>query len=82
MVLTNGRTSATPSPGASSGSRISSTSNSVAVLKQESELMEDLRHIEEQEALEKWERIVQYCREVRPQYKTVVKVEMIVYYTH
>jgi calpain-15 len=46
-------------------------SNNIAVLKQESELMEDLRHIEEQEALEKWERIVQYCREVRPQCKTI-----------
>ncbi|XP_046394157.1 calpain-D-like isoform X2 [Ischnura elegans] len=33
------------------------------VIKQESELMEDLRNIEEREALEKWERIVQYCRE-------------------
>lgn len=73
VVLTNGRTSATPSPGASSGPRISSMSNSIAVLKQESELMEDLRHIEEQEALEKWERIVQYCREVSPQYKTILK---------
>lgn len=67
VVLTNGRISATPSPGASSGPSISSTSSATAVLKQESELMEDLRHIEEQEALEKWERIVQYCREVRPQ---------------
>jgi calpain-15 len=36
------------------------------VLKQASELMENLRHTEEREALEKWERIVQYCREVRP----------------
>ncbi|XP_069679392.1 calpain-D-like [Periplaneta americana] len=62
MVLTNGRISATPSPGASAGPSIGSTSNA-AVVKQESELMEDLRHIEEQEALEKWERIVQYCRE-------------------
>jgi hypothetical protein len=67
VVLTNGRISATPSPGASSGPSIGSTSSATAVLKQESELMEDLRHIEEQEALEKWERIVQYCREVRPQ---------------
>jgi calpain-15 len=40
-------------------------SNASAVLRQESELMEDLRHIEEQEALEKWECIVRYCREVR-----------------
>ncbi|PSN37268.1 Calpain-D [Blattella germanica] len=63
MVLTNGRISATPSPGAPSGPSIGNTSNAAAVLKQESELMEDLRHIEEQEALEKWERIVQYCRE-------------------
>lgn len=67
VVLTNGRISATPSPGASSGPSVGSTSSAAAVLKQESELMEDLRHIEEQEALEKWERIVQYCREVRPQ---------------
>jgi calpain-15 len=74
MVVANGRTSATPSPGASSGPRVSSTSNSAAVLKQESELMENLRHIEEQEALEKWERIVQYCREVRPQYKAILKL--------
>ncbi|XP_021927685.1 calpain-D-like isoform X2 [Zootermopsis nevadensis] len=63
MVLTNGRISATPSPGASSGPTIGSSSSAAAVLKQESELMEDLRHIEEQDALEKWERIVQYCRE-------------------
>lgn len=33
-------------------------------VRQESELMEDLRHIEEREALEKWKRIVQYCKEV------------------
>jgi hypothetical protein len=64
-VLTNGRISATSSPGASSGPRIGCTSNAAAVVKQESELMEDLRHIEEQEALEKWECIVRYCREVR-----------------
>lgn len=32
--------------------------------RQESELMEDLRHIEEREALEKWKHIVQYCKEV------------------
>ncbi|KAL1110427.1 hypothetical protein AAG570_007958 [Ranatra chinensis] len=31
--------------------------------RQESELMEDLRHIEESEALEKWKRIVHYCTE-------------------
>lgn len=36
----------------------------VQTVRQESELMEDLRHIEEQEALEKWKRIVQYCKEV------------------
>lgn len=33
-------------------------------VRQESELMEDLRHIEEREALEKWKRIVHYCKEV------------------
>lgn len=37
----------------------------VQTVRQESELMEDLRHIEEREALEKWKRIVQYCKEVR-----------------
>jgi hypothetical protein len=67
VVLTNGRISASPSPGASSGPSIANTSRAAAVLKQESELMEDLRHIEEQEALEKWERIVQFCREVKSQ---------------
>jgi len=66
VVLTNGRISATSSPGASSSPRIGSVSNASAVFRQESELMEDLRHIEEQEALEKWECIVRYCREVRP----------------
>lgn len=66
VVLTNGRISATSSPGASSGPRTGSASSACAVLRQESELMEDLRHIEEQEALEKWECIVRYCREVRP----------------
>ncbi|XP_046688000.1 calpain-D-like, partial [Homalodisca vitripennis] len=35
----------------------------VQTVRQESELMEDLRHIEEREALEKWKRIVQYCKE-------------------
>lgn len=67
VVLTNGRISATPSPGTSSGLSVGSTSSAAAaVLKQASELMENLRHTEEREALEKWERIVQYCREVRP----------------
>ncbi|XP_047004772.1 LOW QUALITY PROTEIN: calpain-D-like [Schistocerca americana] len=33
------------------------------VLQQASELMEELRHIEEREALRQWERIVQYCKE-------------------
>lgn len=32
--------------------------------RQESLLMENLRQIEEREALEKWERIVSYCKEV------------------
>ncbi|XP_054261302.1 calpain-D-like [Macrosteles quadrilineatus] len=35
----------------------------VQTMRQESELMEDLRHIEEREALEKWKRIVQFCKE-------------------
>ncbi|XP_066999894.2 calpain-D [Anabrus simplex] len=63
-VMSNGKLPATPSPGSSvplNGAIASAITT--AVLKQESELMEDLRHIEEKEALEKWERIVQYCRE-------------------
>lgn len=35
-------------------------------LKQQSELMENLRQNEEQEALVRWQQIVQYCREVCP----------------
>ncbi|XP_063237124.1 calpain-D-like [Bacillus rossius redtenbacheri] len=48
-VLTNG----TPVPGA----------GTAGVARQESELMEHLRHAEEREALDKWERIVKFCRE-------------------
>lgn len=36
----------------------------IQTIRQESELMEDLRHIEEREALGKLKRIVQYCKEV------------------
>ncbi|GLH13075.1 Calpain-D, partial [Gryllus bimaculatus] len=63
-VMTNGRMSSSPVP-CNMAPMITGLSNAAcsAVLKQESELMEDLRQIEEKEALEKWERIVQYCKE-------------------
>nr|CAD7198188.1 unnamed protein product [Timema douglasi] len=51
VVLTNG----TPSP--------CEAVPAATVTRQESELMENLRHLEEQEALQKWEHIVKYCRE-------------------
>ena len=38
--------------------------NTLRIQRQESVVMENLRKIEEREALEKWERIVLYCKEV------------------
>lgn len=38
--------------------------STLRIQRQESVVMENLRHIEEREALEKWERIVRYCKEV------------------
>ncbi|XP_057341586.1 calpain-D-like isoform X2 [Microplitis mediator] len=37
--------------------------STLRIQRQESVVMENLRHIEEREALEKWERIVRYCKE-------------------
>ncbi|XP_012288023.1 calpain-D [Orussus abietinus] len=37
--------------------------NTLRIQRQESVVMENLRQIEEREALEKWERIVRYCKE-------------------
>lgn len=44
--------------------RIESGINTLTMQRQESVVMENLRQIEEREALEKWERIVRYCKEV------------------
>lgn len=38
--------------------------STLRIQRQESVVMENLRHIEEREALEKWKRIVRYCKEV------------------
>lgn len=43
---------------------IESGTNTLTIQRQESVVMENLRQIEEREALEKWERIVRYCKEV------------------
>lgn len=43
--------------------RIESGINTLTMQRQESVVMENLRQIEEREALEKWERIVRYCKE-------------------
>ena len=43
---------------------IESGINTLTIQRQESVVMENLRQIEEREALEKWERIVRYCKEV------------------
>lgn len=40
------------------------STNTLRIQRQESVVMENLRQIEEREALEKWERIVRYCKEV------------------
>ncbi|XP_043270299.1 calpain-D-like [Venturia canescens] len=37
--------------------------STLRIQRQESVVMENLRHIEEREALDKWERIVRYCKE-------------------
>ncbi|XP_076223296.1 calpain-D isoform X2 [Nomia melanderi] len=42
---------------------IESGTNTLTIQRQESVVMENLRQIEEREALEKWERIVRYCKE-------------------
>lgn len=39
-------------------------SGTLKIQRQESVVMENLRKSEEREALEKWERIVRYCKEV------------------
>ena len=41
------------------------SSATLRIQRQESVVMENLRQIEEREALEKWERIVRYCKEVK-----------------
>jgi hypothetical protein len=41
------------------------STSTLRIQRQESVVMENLRQIEEREALEKWERIVRYCKEVR-----------------
>lgn len=38
--------------------------STLTMQRQESVVMENLRQLEEREALEKWERIVRYCKEV------------------
>lgn len=38
--------------------------STLRIQRQESVVMENLRQLEEREALEKWERIVRYCKEV------------------
>ncbi|XP_006610225.1 calpain-D-like [Apis dorsata] len=43
--------------------RIESGISTLTMQRQESVVMENLRQIEEREALEKWERIVRYCKE-------------------
>lgn len=40
-------------------------SGTLKIQRQESVVMENLRKLEEREALEKWERIVRYCKEVK-----------------
>ncbi|XP_003707112.1 calpain-D [Megachile rotundata] len=42
---------------------IESGTSTLTIQRQESVVMENLRQLEEREALEKWERIVQYCKE-------------------
>ncbi|XP_076684671.1 calpain-D isoform X2 [Andrena cerasifolii] len=42
---------------------IESGTSTLTIQRQESVVMENLRQIEEREALEKWERIVRYCKE-------------------
>ncbi|XP_076237006.1 calpain-D [Calliopsis andreniformis] len=42
---------------------IESGTNTLTIQRQESVVMENLRQLEEREALEKWERIVRYCKE-------------------
>ena len=38
--------------------------STLRIQRQESVVMENLRQLEEREALDKWERIVRYCKEV------------------
>lgn len=40
------------------------TSGTNTIVRHQSELMDDLRRIEEKEALDKWQHIVCYCTEV------------------
>lgn len=43
---------------------VESGTSTLRIQRQESVVMENLRQLEEREALEKWERIVRYCKEV------------------
>lgn len=43
---------------------VESETSTLRIQRQESVVMENLRQLEEREALEKWERIVRYCKEV------------------
>lgn len=43
---------------------LESGTSTLRIQRQESVVMENLRQLEEREALEKWERIVRYCKEV------------------
>ena len=51
---------------------IESGINTLTIQRQESVVMENLRQIEEREALEKWERIVRYCKEVYRLIKIII----------
>lgn len=43
---------------------LESGTSTLRIQRQESVVMENLRQLEERDALEKWERIVRYCKEV------------------
>jgi len=44
---------------------LESGTSTLRIQRQESVVMENLRQLEERDALEKWERIVRYCKEVK-----------------
>lgn len=56
--------SPSPSPSAKQPPPVVPPTSRPGIVKQESELMEELRRLEEMDALQQWERIVHYCRDV------------------